>query len=162
MDIKASKIQINSTIRSAVIQDNAPVQYQVYDGVDMEDPGVLNSLVKDINKLSKEDHAEIYKALRKFKPSSFFATNSLGTHFNIMYLDLKTKGELYRIVQLSKENQLRAKVIAEAGGLHNGHISTLASRLDTGPAASEEITDINPTESEKLMRMKQMNVGKFH
>ena len=159
MDIKASKIKKND--KTAVVQDNTPMQYHAFDADDvkvdqMDDPDVLNNLVKLINKLDRSDHEEIYKTIRKFKPASFFAVNSMGTHFNIFSLDNKMRWELYRMVSLCKDNQTRNKIIADATNVHQDNITDMDTKMDKleDPAYMEQI---NPSEEEKTQEMKKLN-----
>ncbi len=163
MDIKASKIKKNDIIKAAVVQDNTPIQYHPFDADDvkveqMDDPEILNNLVKLINKLDKSDHEEIYKTVRKFKPANFFAVNSMGTHFNIFSLDNKMRWELYRMVSLCKDNQVRNKVIADANSVHKVKITDLDTKMDT-MKDPEYVEQINPGEAEKTQEMKKLNIG---
>ena len=161
MDIKASKITKNDIIKAVVEQDNTVIKYHAFDVDDvkiehMDQSDILNNLVKLINKLDKSDHEEIYKTVRKFKPSSFFAINSMGTHFNILSLDNKTRWELYRMCCLCKDNQTRNKIISDATNIHQVKINTLDTQMD-GVEGPEYLAQINPSESIKTQEMKKLN-----
>jgi hypothetical protein len=160
-NIKVSKTK--KTERTAVLQDTAQIQYHPFDVDDitaeqMDDPEILNNLVKMINKLDKPDHEEIYRTVRKFKPLGFFAVNSMGTHFNIFSLDNKMRWELYRMVSLCMDNQTRNKVIAAATNTHHVKLTDLDTKMDA-TLDPECIECVNPTEAEKTIEMKRLNMG---
>ena len=161
MDIKASKITKNDIIKAVVDQDNNFTKYRAFDLDDvkieqMDQPEILNNLVKLINKLDKPDHEEIYKTVRKFKPSKFFAINSMGTHFNILSLDNKMRWELYRMCCLCNDNQNRNKIISDATNIHHVKINTLDTQMDA-IEDPEYLAKINPSESIKTQEMKKLN-----
>lgn len=156
--VKTAKIQRNANIAPAVLQQSGAHTYQTYDVPDvdlMSDPETLNSLVKDLNKLERSDHTEVYTTLRKFKPANFFSTNSLGTHFNILALDNKARWELYRMIQMCKDNQLRKKILND-----------VAENVPVAPSHTmeEPVADLSSgaprgtlSEAEKITRMRKLN-----
>ena len=93
------------------------------------DPQTLSTLVKMIPKLDKKAHECIYELIRSIKPQSFFATNGLGTHFNILNLNNKIKWELHRLCQMSMNDNDRKNVIKSADEQHETMIETLDHTL---------------------------------
>ena len=76
----------------------------------------INDMIQDIEMLDEESHEQIYLLLRGFKPATFFTTDGGGggTHFDRTQLSDRQISELYRTVQLCKENMLRKQVLLNA------------------------------------------------
>jgi hypothetical protein len=76
----------------------------------------INDMVYDIDSLDEEAHEQIYLLLRGFKPATFFTTDrgGGGTHFDRDLLTERQIHELYRTVQLSKENMQRKLIFQSA------------------------------------------------
>ena len=86
----------------------------------------INDMVRDIEELDEESHEQIYLLLRSFKPQSFFTTDrgGGGTHFDRSLLTDKQTYELYRTVQLCKENLTRKHVVDNAKIEHEYNMSS--------------------------------------
>ena len=76
----------------------------------------INDMVYDIDSLDEDAHEQIYLLLRGFKPASFFTTDrgGGGTHFDRDLLTDRQIQELYRTVQLCKENMKRKVILQTA------------------------------------------------
>lgn len=93
------------------------------------DMATLAAMVKAIPKLDKKAHECIYDLIRTVKPSDFFATNGLGTHFNVLNLNNKTKWEVHRLCQMSMDDIDRKSVIKSADTQHETVLDTLEQAL---------------------------------
>lgn len=155
---KVSKITKDNSGRIAaagiLIENGDPLEYIAphFGDKDMDSPDVINALVKDISRLGKKEHGEIYRALRVRRPASFFATNSVGTHFNILSLDPKERWELYRMVCLCKEDAARQDVLTEANDIY----ARTSPKDDHVPGPIEE-AGYGQAEGDKLKKMRSMN-----
>src|SRR3989344_6123728 len=99
--MKTTSVKKNPKIRNTIHQQ--PVSY-TYNPLDIDyrqdmDYDSMAKLSRTINRLTKEEHIEIYKFLRKYVDATFFAPNNTGTYFNLNNLDNMVKWELHRIVQ---------------------------------------------------------------
>lgn len=85
----------------------------------------INDMIHDIDVLDEESHEQIYLLLRGFKPVSFFTTDrgGGGTHFDRSMLSERQTNELYRTVQLCKENMKRKQVLNNAKLEHDYRMS---------------------------------------
>ena len=118
-------------LKSIVIGENTPPEADYTDqtvSTDM-DLQTLALMVKTIPKLDKKAHECIYELIRNVKPASFFATNGLGTHFNILNLNNKIKWELHRLCQMSVDDLDRKNVIKTADTHHETILESLDSSL---------------------------------
>lgn len=123
---------------------------------------VINQLNKNINHLDKADHEQIYTLLRNHVDSTFFAPNNVGTYFNINNLTNPVKWELYRIVQMIINDSNRKNIIKSALTTHTHTISSLDQTLheEGGQTLLDQPIMANPSESEKIKRMKIFSMGK--
>ena len=144
-------------IKPVIITDKQFIRYNAESGTGPMDDTTLNKLVKDINRLNKEDHEHIYITLRKHKPAKFFATHNYGTSFNISQLNDKARWELYSIVQLSMQHKIRNEQIKQAGMQHETTMTHLSDTLYTDNT-SDTGADGN-TEQERIQSMLRMNGG---
>lgn len=153
-----STIRKDATIKPAVLKDTS-LQYEDHDSRDMDDPTVVEELVRGISQLDKEGHEEVYLAIRRFKPKTFFASNSVDTRFNIYGLNAKERKEVHRIIQMCRNNLERRRVLEDATSTHETTISDLTSKLlDEEKILDTESEDPgNPTEVEKIREMLLMN-----
>jgi hypothetical protein len=88
----------------------------------------INDMIHDIESLDEDSHEQIYLLLRGFKPASFFTTDrgGGGTHFDRSQLSERQSQELYRTVQLCKENMKRKQVLDNAKVEHEYRMSLLS------------------------------------
>lgn len=153
-----SAIRKDTNIKPAVLKDTS-LQYQDHEGRDMDNPVVIEELVRGIGQLDKEGHEEVYLAIRRFKPQTFFASNSVDTRFNIYGLNAKERNEVHRIIQMCKSNLERKHVLEDATNTHESTISNLTSKLldDEKILDTESEDPGNPSEVEKIREMLLMN-----
>jgi len=153
-----SAVKINNNIKPIIIEDTDSIKYDNTINTGVMDDMTLNKLIKDISKLDKTAHECIYQMLRGTKPTSFFATNGLGTHFNINTLSDKTKWELYRLTKMSVLDTERKDQIKVADATHEKIICDLSTILNTKPVLPPEpIIPNQKTEEEKTRDMICMN-----
>lgn len=138
---------------SAVQDTNSTYQAESYLSDDsFKDQMMLDELVKDIEKLDKESHYEIYINIRKYKPDRFFTTQGNQTFFNRDQLSLKELRDLYNIVQLSKQSLERKRVIKQAEQLH--YDTMKSSEIDNNDVlvnlTQHDNKFNNPSEEKKL------------
>lgn len=153
-----STIRKDANIKPAVLKDTS-LQYEDHDSGDMDNPAIIEELVRGINQLDKEGHEEVYLAIRRFKPKTFFASNSVDTRFNIYGLNGKERKEVQRIIRMCKNNTERRRVLENATSTHETTISNLTTKLlDEEKILDTESEDPgNPTEVEKIREMLRMN-----
>lgn len=151
--IKNPKIKSETQINSTYTYD--PMIEENRDG-DMSSVLMIR-LSKIINQLSNEDHIRLYKLLRTYMDSNFFAPNNTGTYFNLNGLPNHVKWELYRNAQFSKQNQVRTTVIRSAVSEHVEHVNNLSEqlRVSGGKTNVDTYPNANPSEPEKVARMKK-------
>ena len=91
----------------------------------------INDMIHDIDALDEESHEQIYLLLRGFKPVSFFTTDrgGGGTHFDRSMLSDRQTTELYRTVQLCKENMKRKQVFNNAKLEHEYRMSIIPDQF---------------------------------
>lgn len=169
-DVKTSRIVLNPSIKTAMLEDGPKLQYHdIAQNVNMEDAGVLDTLSKDIERMDKDDHKELYRTIRKHKPASFFAMHSMGTCFNLSALDVKARWDLYTMVQMCKNHKERSKVVSAAETEYRGVINLMpppptSTHNNMGASPSMPVMPVmpngkvNPTEDEKIVIMKALNV----
>jgi hypothetical protein len=99
----------------------------------------INDMIHDIEMLDEEAHEQIYLLLRGFKPCSFFTTDrgGGGTHFDRTLLTERQTSELYRVVQLCKENMARKHVLLTAKQQMEQDTNMAMLRMNVQNAASE-------------------------
>ena len=149
--IKPARIKKNNNIKPSFTENK--FEYDAWESVDpnqMHNPDVINGLVKNISKLDKEGHMEIYKTIRKFKPATFFATNSLGTHFNILSLSGKELWEVNRIVMMSSDNSERSEVMSK-------WTTEVQCHRPDSEKQDVYVEQVNPSEQVKMQQMYRMN-----
>jgi hypothetical protein len=156
---KTTKVQKCRDIKPVVISDSS-IQYDPLEDPDTDDPKIIEDMVRSISQLDKKSHEQIYLVLRNSKPRKFFAANNVDTRFNIYGLDTFERRELKRTIQLCLEDMKRRKIMTEASSSHKEEIMKLDGVLQSGEI-DNSFTDlnagINPTESEKIKEMLQMN-----
>jgi hypothetical protein len=153
--LKKTTIEKNINIEPAVIHDSSPL-YIDFEDKNMDNPNMIEELVRNISNLDKEGHEEIYMTIRSFKPQTFFASNSIDTRFNIYGLNCKERNEVDRIVTMCKHDIERKKVFEDASYIHQSNIKTLNTQLITD-IDDTLVESINPTEVEKIREMLKMN-----
>jgi hypothetical protein len=116
-------------LKPIVIGDDLPNDYDDPLFTKEMDEPTLAGLIKTIPKLDKKAHECIYEIVRAVKPKDFFAINGLGTHFNILNLNNRIKWEIYRLCQMSLNDQSRKDVIKNADTLHGTTIEHLENNL---------------------------------
>lgn len=154
--LKASQVRKGGNIKAAVISDNS-IQYNPLEDHDMDDPKLVEEMVRNIGQLDKESHEQIYKVLRQTKPKKFFAVNNTDTRFNIYGLNQKERHELQRTIQLCNEAMERRKILDEASGFHREEIAKLDEKLKIGDLDDTYVDAVNPSEADKIKEMLQMN-----
>ncbi len=99
----------------------------------------INDMIHDIEMLDEEAHEQIYLLLRGFKPASFFTTDrgGGGTHFDRTLLTERQTSELYRVVQLCKENMARKHVLLTAKQQMEQDANMAMQRMNVQNLASE-------------------------
>lgn len=153
-----SRIQKSGNIKPAVLADSS-IHYNPLDGSDDDDPKMIEDIVRDIARLDKAGHEQIYISLRKTKSRRFFAVNNVVTHFNIYGLSSFERRELKRIIKLCIEDMERKKVLEHASDNHINDIAKLDEQLESNYDVLDDMcTDsLNPSEAEKIKEMLQMN-----
>ena len=124
---KVTTVQKDSSIRPAVVHN--PNEYKGFDNKDMNDPAVIDGMVRAIAELDKESHAEIYLTIRKFRSRKFFAANNLDTRFNVYALNERERLELDHTIELCRINMQRKSVLESAGDDHRTGIQRLDETL---------------------------------
>jgi hypothetical protein len=158
METKKSSI-IKKSGCAGVVQSADPFPYEntVSHGGPM-DNDVLAKMIKNIEKLSKSDHEEIYLCLRRHNQEGFFAVNCLGTHFNIDSLSDQLKWVLYGVINMSLTNTKRLETLQSAT---TEHTNVMMQAYSDKPASIEcEIR--NPSETDKTNSMLLLNKNKFN
>ena len=117
-------------LKPIIIGDSLPTDYEDSLCRKEMDEMTLAGLIKTIPKLDKKAHECIYELVRAVKPKDFFAINGLGTHFNILNLNNRTKWEIHRLCQMSLNDQSRKDIIKNADMLHGTTIEHLDSNLN--------------------------------
>lgn len=126
----------------------------------INDPIIMNDMVKDIEMLDKDAHEQIYKLIRKFRPAKWFTTDCTGTHFDRTVLTDSQIYELYRTVKLCKDHMMRMKVINGAKNIHDVKMNDLSNNIDCDNIMSLDEYDtrsFNLSEKEKTEQMIQLN-----
>lgn len=159
--LKVTSVQKNSTIKPAVVSDHSP-QYTSFRDREMCDPKVVEDMVRSIGSLDKDGHKQVYMTIRRFKPKTFFAANSLDTRFNIYGLSDRERQELDHTIQLCLQNMERNKIFKEARNTHKQDLAELDVKLtdidtETDNDIGGYIDAVNPSEAEKIREMLQLN-----
>lgn len=156
MNRAASVVQKGGNIKPAILSDSS-IQYNPLDGCEHDDPKLIEEMVRNIAQLDQAGHEQIYIALRKTKPKSFFAINNVDTHFNIYGLTPYERRELRRIIQLSIEDMDRKSILSNARKMHQDGIAKLDEQFDTS-FDDAWVDPVNPSEADKIKEMLQMNM----
>lgn len=143
-----------------IVQNNDPFPYETQKeallGPMSND--VLAKMIKNIEKLSKDDHEEIYMMLRRHKQESFFAINGMGTHFNIDALSDQIKWRLHNVISLSLENDKRSRTLQEATTEHSTVMTKQYDNMKSEVDWDDTLTR-NPSENDKTDYMIEMNLN---
>lgn len=155
---KTSVVQKGGNIKPAIIKDGS-MQYDPLEDHTMDDPRLLEDMVRQIDLLDKQGHEQIYKVLRKSKPKTFFAANSIDTRFNIYGLSAHERQELARTIKLCLQDMDRKRVLADATCIHREEIKRLDQKLHINSLDDTMLDEqySNPSEAEKIKNMLQMN-----
>lgn len=157
--LKAVTIKKGGNIKPAVISEHE-MTYDSLNDNNMDDPKVLDELIRTIKDLDKAGHEQIYLTLRKTKPAKFFAANCVDTRFNMYNLSVHERNELKRIIDLCHLNMKREQVLKDAEGTHRQEIAKLDEKLHLTDIEDEDnayIDSVNPTEVDKIKEMLRMN-----
>jgi hypothetical protein len=157
--LKATTVRKGGNIKPAVIADGS-LQYNPLEDHDIDDPKLVEDMVRNIEQLDRTGHEQIYMALRRTKPKKFFAANNVDTRFNIYGLSICERQELRRIIRLCMEDKERKKVLNEATGSYREEIEKLDQKLHIGDLDDpfvDATSACNPSEAEKIKEMLQMN-----
>jgi len=125
-----TKIEKCKSLKPIIIGENNTDDYTDVSAPTEMDQATLVTLIKTIPKLDKKAHECIYELIRGVKPVTFFATNGLGTHFNIFSLNNKIKWELHRLCQMSLQDINRKSVIQSADAQHGNVLESLDKTLN--------------------------------
>jgi hypothetical protein len=141
-----------------IVQNTDPFPYEItnqaYGSMSND---ILSKMIKNIEKLTKEDHEEIYMTLRRHKQESFFAINGMGTHFNIDGLSDQVKWNLHRVISLSLENKTRNQMLQQANDEHSDNMKKQYDCMHSDVTWVDEIR--NPSEGDKTSYMLEMNLN---
>lgn len=158
--LKRSTIEKTPHIKSGILKEPG-IQYQDFEDINMNDPKMVEELIRNISLLDKQSHKEIYLTIRKFKSNTFFAANNVDTRFNIYGLNAKERKELYQMVNFCLQDLERKKVLKQATKEHSTELEYLEHKLYANDAKELPNTEIplpvNPSEVDKIKDMLNMN-----
>ena len=154
--LKVTSVRKDGNIKPVIISDNS-IQYNPLEDTGIDDPKLVEDMVRNIAQLDREGHEQIYTVIRKTKAKKFFATNNVDTRFNIYGLNPHERHELARTIQLCTENMNRKKVFEDANGSHRKDIARLDKTLKVDNLDEKFIEAVNPSEVDKIKEMLQMN-----
>lgn len=154
---KNKDIKVDPQVSSLDYDDHRDITLKMHSDAEMTH-NELSSLISEINRLSVEDHLNIYILLRKQGiDKAFFSRSKKATHFDIAKLSNELKWRLQMYVKFTQENNSRNKQVQTADQHCKELISQLNHRLEHSQQIDIEDNLPQQSETDKYERMLRLN-----